>query len=110
MNKKPTSQAFQVESESQRLVLLRDYMQRIEPTDNLPRDDLRPVLLGLFGEVGSVLATAKKRHREKQSYAGYENAVVEEFGDALWYLAALCRRLDYGIDEIFSRTAGGEGR
>ncbi len=109
MTKEPTSQASRAETASQRSALLRDYMQQIEPTDNLPQDDLRPVLLGLFGEVGSVMATAKKRHREKQAYAGYENAVVEEFGDALWYFTALCRRLDNGIDEIFSRTASSEG-
>ena len=81
---------------------LRDYMQEIEPTDRLPKDDLRPVLLGLFGEVGSIMATAKKLHREKKAYAGYQHAVEEEFGDALWYFSALCRRLDVDVDAIFS--------
>ena len=109
MTKEPTSQASRAETASQRSVLLRDYMQQVEPTDNLPQDDLRPVLLGLFGEIGSVMATHKKRHREKETYAGYENAVVEEFGDALWYFTALCRRLENRIDEIFSQTVHGEG-
>ena len=102
MTKKPKSQV------SRRSVLLRDYMQQIEPTDTLPHNDLRPVLLGLFGEVGSVMATAKKRHREKETFAEYENAVMEEFGDTLWYFTVLCRRLGTGIDDIFSRTARGD--
>ena len=108
MTKEPPSPASRVETASQHSVLLCDYMEQIAPTDNLPQHDLRPVLLGLFGEVGSVMATAKKLHREKEAYAGYQSAVVEEFGDALWYFTALCRRLDYGIDDIFSRAASGE--
>ncbi len=48
-------------------VLLREYMEAIAPTDRLSQDDLRPVLMGLFGEVGSIMATAKKLHREKEA-------------------------------------------
>src|SRR2546427_9135092 len=87
-------------------VLLTDYMSQVEPTDRLPMDDLQPVLLGLFGEVGSIMATAKKLHREKEAYAGYRRAVEEEFGDVLWYLTALCRRLNLRVDEIFAEVAG----
>jgi hypothetical protein len=49
--------------------------------------------MGLFGEVGSVMAPAKKLHREKEAYPGYRAAVEEEFGDTLWYFSALCRRI-----------------
>ena len=84
-------------------------MQQITPTDKLPQDDLRSVLLGLFGEVGSVMATVKKLHREKESYPGYRHAVVEELGDVLWYFTALCRRLDVGIDDIFARVTADQG-
>ena len=91
-----------------RSLLLTDYMSQVGPTDQLSLDDLQPVLLGLFGEVGSIMATAKKLHREKAAYAGYRHAVEEEFGDALWYLAALCRRLNLRVDEIFGEVAGGK--
>jgi NTP pyrophosphatase (non-canonical NTP hydrolase) len=84
--------------------LLIEYMRQVEPTDKLPPNDLQPILLGLFGEVGSIMATAKKLHREKNAYAGFRHAVAEEFGDALWYLTALCRRLNIGLDEIFLDT------
>jgi hypothetical protein len=80
-------------------------MKQVEPTDRLPVDDLQPIFLGLFGEVGSIMATAKKFHREKEAYAGYRNAVEEEFGDALWYFAALCRRLKIRLDQILGKRA-----
>ena len=91
-----------------RSILLAEYISQVEPTDRLPADDLRPILLGLFGEVGSIMATAKKLHREKEVYAGYRHAVEEEFGDALWYFTALCRRVDVRMDDILSDAASGE--
>lgn len=90
-------------------ILLQDYMRAIAPTDQLPSDELAPVLMGLFGEVGGIMATVKKLHREKAAYAGYQDAVEDEFGDVLWYLTALCRRLDLGIDDIISDAANGDG-
>ena len=86
-------------------MLLRHYMQEIEPTDKLPQDNLHPILMGLFGEVGSIMATTKKYTREDVAYAGYKQAVEEEFGDALWYFTTLCRRLGIGVDTILSEAA-----
>ena len=60
--------------------------------------------MGLFGEVGSIMATTKKYTREDEAYAGYQQAVEEEFGDALWYLTTLCRRLGVSVDSIFSKV------
>ncbi len=92
-----------------RSILISDYLTQVAPTDKLASDDLQPILLGLFGEVGSIMATAKKFHREKSAYAGYRNAVAEEFGDALWYFTALCRRLNVPVDEILAAAASAEG-
>lgn len=89
-------------------ILLQKYAQDISATDRLSQDDLSPVLLGLFGEVGSVMSTAKKLHREKDAYIGFQNAVEEEFGDALWYFTPLCRRLGFNVDEIISEAMSGE--
>jgi hypothetical protein len=94
---------------SHRSILLTDYLSQVAPTDQLPGEDLQPILLGLFGEVGSIMATAKKFHREKEAYAGYRHAVEEEFGDALWYFTALCRRLNVRVDEILVAASSGEG-
>lgn len=87
-------------------ISLTDYARQVRPTDRLPVDDLQPVLLGLFGEVGSVMATSKKYRREGAAFAGYRHAAVEEFGDALWYFAALCRRLHIRLDVAFSKAIG----
>jgi hypothetical protein len=95
---------------SARNSVLTDYIAQVEPTDKLPLADLQPILLGLFGEVGSIMATAKKFHREGEAYAGYRNAVEEEFGDALWYFAALCRRLAIRADEILPGVSNGQRR
>ena len=86
---------------------LQDYMRMIEPTDILG-PELRPVAMGLFGEVGSIMTAAKKRYRDKLAYVGYHSALEEEFGDTLWYFATLCRRLGLGVDEILL-PAGGDG-
>ena len=90
-------------------ILLRDYMREIKSTDKLPQDNLLPVLMGLYGEIGSIMATAKKHHREKEAYAGYQQAVEEEFGDALWYFTALCRRLNIGVDTVLSKVVNQDG-
>lgn len=109
MTEKTPPQAPPTETLAGPSVLLRDYASEIAQTDELPSDDLSPVLLGLFGEVGSVMATAKKLHREKEAYAGYEQAVVEEFGDVLWYFAAICRRLGHRVEDVFAGVARGKG-
>ena len=90
-------------------IRLHDYVQQVQGTDNLPENDLRPVLLGLFGEIGSIMSVAKKARREGEVYAGFERAVEEEFGDALWYFAAVCRRLGIGVEEIIADATNSDG-
>ena len=85
-------------------ISLGDYMRLVEPTDKMP-SDLHPVLLGLYGEVGSAMATSKKQHRERGDYVGFRRAAVEELGDVLWYFAAVGRRLKIPIDSVFAAAA-----
>lgn len=80
---------------------LHEYERIIEKTDRFLKEDLKPILLGLYGEVGSIMSASKKYHREKKAYVGYKEAVEEEFGDAFWYFTALCRRVDINVSEIF---------
>ena len=51
------------------------------------------------------MATAKKHIREKSAYPGFKKAAEEEFGDTLWYLAALCRRMQIPLEEVFAEAA-----
>jgi hypothetical protein len=81
---------------------LNDYVESASATDQFAGDDFSPILLGLFGEVGGALAAVKKHKREGGAFLGYRQSVVEEFGDALWYLTALCRRVGSGVDAIFA--------
>lgn len=80
---------------------LTDYEMEIKVTDRFPKDELIPILLGLYGEVGSIMSAAKKLKREEKAYIGYKEAVEEEFGDALWYFTAICRRFDLSISYVF---------
>jgi hypothetical protein len=88
--------------------LLSDYASEIADTDVLDPSEISPILLGLYGEVGGIMSTAKKHIREKSAYPGFKRAAEEEFGDTLWYLAALCRRLSIPLDELFAEAASGE--
>jgi NTP pyrophosphatase (non-canonical NTP hydrolase) len=45
------------------------------------------LLLGLFGEVGSLLSELKKKQRDRSAYQAYGSSAIEETGDVLWYLA-----------------------
>lgn len=83
---------------------LRQYELTIEKTDRFSKGEITPILMGLYGEVGSIMATSKKYYREKKAYAGYKAAVEEEFGDALWYLSALCRRLSINMESLFENA------
>ena len=86
-------------------LLLSDYAAEIAATDVLNPSDFNPVLQGLYGEVGGIMATVKKHVRDKSAYPGFKKAAEEEFGDTLWYLAAICRRLNVPLDEIFGEAA-----
>jgi NTP pyrophosphatase (non-canonical NTP hydrolase) len=86
-------------------LLLSDYAAEIAATDVLSPTDFSPVLQGLYGEIGGIMATAKKHIREKSAYPGFKKAAEEEFGDTLWYLAALCRRMQIPLEEVFAEAA-----
>ena len=92
-------------------IMLAEYEDAIRDTDVLPENDPKPVLMGLYGEVGGIMSTTKKHVREAEAYPGYRRAAEEEFGDALWYLSAYCRRLHFSLNEIFrDATQGPEFR
>ena len=86
-------------------LLLSEYAAEVAATDVLGSTDFNPVLQGLYGEVGGIMATAKKHVREKSAYPGFRLAAEEEFGDTLWYLAAICRRMQVPLEEIFTEAA-----
>lgn len=52
----------------------------------------RYLLLGLFGEAGTVLSEVKKRKRDNETDEHYFSRVSEELGDLLWYVSAVAGR------------------
>jgi NTP pyrophosphatase (non-canonical NTP hydrolase) len=66
-------------------------------------------MLGLVGETGSLLAEAKKKQRDAASYLGYAEAVAEEIGDVLWYLAAIARRHRLALSDIAAAALVADG-
>ncbi|MGE0281384.1 MAG: pyrophosphatase [Rhizobiaceae bacterium] len=79
---------------------IQGYQQHALRADQLGDVALSVPLLGLFGETGSLLSEAKKKHRDAISYTGYEATVVEELGDVLWYLTAVAHRGGLSLAEI----------
>jgi NTP pyrophosphatase (non-canonical NTP hydrolase) len=67
-------------------------------------DGLGFMLLGMFGEVGSLLSALKKKKRDKDAFQTYDEAVMEEFGDALWYLANAADRVGLKLSDLAGRV------
>jgi hypothetical protein len=60
---------------------VQEYQAKAVSADQLRGDDLAIPLLGLFGETGSLLSEAKKKHRDAVSYTGYEG--LRQFDDII---------------------------
>ena len=90
------------ESASALPLTLSSYQRRARQTDQRRSIDADLVfpLLGLFGETGSLLSEVKKKQRDPVTYIGYQESVVEEFGDVLWYLAVLADQARISLCEI----------
>ena len=71
-------------------------------------DPLEFPLLGLAGEVGSLLAALKKKHRDQRAFLGYQDIVIEEFGDVLWYLSTVASRANLALAEIAADALQGD--
>jgi NTP pyrophosphatase (non-canonical NTP hydrolase) len=61
-------------------------------------------LLGIFGEVGTLLSALKKKQRDRDSYVGYSDAVLEEFGDVLWYFSNIASRASLDLSVLAQRV------
>jgi NTP pyrophosphatase (non-canonical NTP hydrolase) len=82
---------------------LNDYQQQAQTTDQLPAGDSNAVivpLLGMAGEVGSLLAEYKKYLRDKDAHVLFPQQVAEELGDILWYLANTATKFDLDLAAI----------
>lgn len=81
---------------------LNQYQERARATSKIPGspEDLTVPLLGIAGEVGSLLVEYKKKLRDGSAHRLFREQLAEELGDILWYTAELATRLDLKLDEI----------
>jgi NTP pyrophosphatase (non-canonical NTP hydrolase) len=89
---------------------LDQYQAQAALTDRNPKQGIAGIhfaLLGLFGEVGSVLSELKKKQRDQDSYFAYRTSVTEEFGDVLWYFANVASRANLKLSAIGQRAFRG---
>ncbi|RYE08036.1 MAG: pyrophosphatase [Hyphomicrobiales bacterium] len=85
---------------------LDEYQLFTKRTDQNQRsgvDGLGFVLLGLYGEVGSLLSALKKKQRDQEAFTAYHDEVLEELGDALWYFSNAALRADLSLSSIVSK-------
>ena len=86
---------------------LNDYQDCAKRTDQNQNDGMQGLgfaLLGLFGEVGTLLSALKKVRRDGESYVGYDDAVIEEFGDVLWYFSNIASRASLNLSILAQRV------
>ncbi|MDA9475272.1 pyrophosphatase [Bradyrhizobium sp. CCBAU 65884] len=86
---------------------LNEYQLRAAETDRFAGKGLTLPTLGLVGEIGSLLSEVKKKQRDTAAYVNYESAVLEEFGDTLWYLATVARIADVPLASLFEEARVG---
>lgn len=98
-------------SESKEQIISLDFYQKVaRKSDQLGQtglDGLPFFLLGLFGEVGTLLSALKKKRRDQASYVGYDDAIIEEFGDSLWYFSNITTRASLKLSEIAQKSLRG---
>ena len=57
-------------------------------------------MLGIAGEVGTLLEEYKKHLRDGDAHKLFSDHVAEELGDVLWYLAQICTELDLSLTDV----------
>jgi NTP pyrophosphatase (non-canonical NTP hydrolase) len=79
---------------------LGEYQREAQQTDQFPKEQRVVPLLGMGGEVGSLLAEYKKWMRDGEAHVLFPAQVAEELGDILWYLANAATKFDLDLDAI----------
>jgi NTP pyrophosphatase (non-canonical NTP hydrolase) len=98
---------------------MREYQLLAQETDRDPSHEgegLIVPLLGLAGEVGTLLADYKKKLRDRETYRLFKEDVAEELGDILWYVANVATKFDldladiaqFNLEKTRARWLGGE--
>jgi NTP pyrophosphatase (non-canonical NTP hydrolase) len=82
---------------------LSEYQEQAQATDRVPAGDPNALivpLLGMAGEVGSLLEEYKKHLRDRDAHLLFSEQVAEELGDILWYLANTTTKFQLDLADI----------
>jgi NTP pyrophosphatase (non-canonical NTP hydrolase) len=79
---------------------LRAYQTSANETNVIAEKPVTLLLLGLFGEIGSLVSELKKQQRDEEAYIGFKASVVEELGDVLWYFACLSTHVNLSLESL----------
>lgn len=90
-----------------RRITVAEFEAHVEATNQLDPKDRETFLLGLVGEVGSLVSALKKKRRDADAFFGYHQAVVEELGDVLWYMSAIAQGGGTSLAEAMASAIGG---
>ncbi len=78
-----------------------EYQKLAGTTDISQKHGLPYYGLGLTGESGEVAEKIKKWMRgDRELDAEYKELIMFELGDALWYIAAICRYLGVRLEDV----------
>jgi NTP pyrophosphatase (non-canonical NTP hydrolase) len=84
-----------------------EFQRRAAETDQSVGDDgkgMLVALLGLAGEVGTLLSEYKKLLRDGCAHQRFDEQVSEDLGDLLWYVASTATRVGLDLDDIAARN------
>lgn len=82
---------------------LSEYQRFAQETDRAAGSDERAMLvplLGLAGEVGSLLTEYKKLLRDGHAHRRFRDQVAEDLGDLLWYVANAASKFGLDLEQI----------
>jgi NTP pyrophosphatase (non-canonical NTP hydrolase) len=80
-----------------------EYQTQALNTDQIPAvegSELIIPLLGLVGEVGSLMTEYKKHLRDGDAHKLFEEGIAEELGDMLWYISNIASKFNLDLQEI----------
>ncbi|MDB9349860.1 nucleoside triphosphate pyrophosphohydrolase family protein [Nodularia spumigena] len=80
-----------------------EYQIQALNTDQIPAiegTELIIPLLGLVGEVGSLMTEYKKHLRDGDAHKLFKEGIAEELGDMLWYISNLASKFNLNLEEI----------
>jgi NTP pyrophosphatase (non-canonical NTP hydrolase) len=84
-----------------------EYQANAVKTDQVVDDEEKGKLvplLGLAGEVGTLLSEYKKYLRDGGAHQRFHEQVAEDLGDLLWYIATVATKFGLDLDQLASQN------